>query len=233
MTRGFDAPGRIGSAGTAWTWPATPGSRSTRPGGHGGIRRRARGQTGGLGGPSGRSAHQPEPVQAVVRPGQVVDSAVRWAGWSPGIPVARQRPACTGVRCGGRAARITSTRWVCSPVPRFGSNRSVRRGVSLIVDGTQPRDGDVGVELGGGQRRVAEKAPEPPADPHRLRAGGSPRCAAARAVRYRARRRRRRRSGAPPCGPAADRVCVRGCPAATPGPTPRWPDADGRRSASR
>ena len=43
-----------------------------------------------------------EPVQAAVRPGQLVDSGTRWGGWPPGIRAARWRRACTGERCGAR-----------------------------------------------------------------------------------------------------------------------------------
>ena len=97
---------------------------------------------------------------------------------------------------------------------------------------TQTRDRDVGVELRGRQRRVAQQFlhdAQVGAALQQMRGGAVPQPVRARC---RVRRRPRPRSGARRCGPAAGRADGRARRAAAPGPSPRWPARDGRRRAT-
>ena len=93
--------------------------------GHGGVRRGAGRQAGGLGGPPGRAADELRAGRCRrCGRGSWWPRARRWASWPPDIPAARPRPACTGVRCGARPPTpTTSIRSGCWPPHRFGSNR--------------------------------------------------------------------------------------------------------------
>ena len=64
-----------------------------------------------------------EPVDAVVRAGQLVDAGSAVGAVAPVIPGVVPRPACTGVRCGvRRRVPTTSTRWASSSPLPFGSS---------------------------------------------------------------------------------------------------------------
>ena len=90
--------------------------------------------------------------------------------------------------------RLLAVAWWCS-----GAR------VGLLVGLAEPVGGDVGVELRRRERGVARAAPGPSAGRRHPRAGGWPRCGAARGDRGRARPGRRRSGGGRGSGPPAGR----------------------------
>ena len=213
VVRGFDPPDstRRAPATAASTCSATPGQpvRAALPGTvdlrRAARRPRRRG---------GRPRRHPDDLRAGRRRRSPSGDARRRRATALGTPAsspartASPAPACTGAGSRGetyldplrlvgagpvrllplwrRRARPVGTvrRTPGSAVAaRAGSGPRVR----LLVGPAQPVGGDVGVELGGRQRGVARAAPGPSAGRRRPRAGGWPRCAAARAGRCRGR----------------------------------------------
>ena len=172
VTRAFDAPSPDWQHGhRGWTWPAPRSAGLPRRAGTvvfaGLLAGRAVvsvAHPGGL-----RTSYEPvESGQAFgVRPGQLVDVDTPMGRLLPGHPGCRSA-ACLhwGAMWGPACALITSTRWGCWPTPRSGLKPlGIRLAtglisgsrVGLVVHRPQPGHCDVGVELRGGQRRVAQQ----------------------------------------------------------------------------
>ena len=222
------SPGRVtlrrhGSPGAASWWsttarPGRPTSRSTAVG----ARSATRWPPGAVIGTAGAVRH-PLPARGLPALG---------AGRGRALP----RPAHPGRRRAGPAAAAVGgcrrpAAPAAAPVPRLpalrgrscGRRRSCGRsgpGVGLPVGLPQPVGGDVGVDLRGRQRGVAEQLLDACAGRRRPRAGGWRRCAAGRAARGRAHRARRRAGRAPACAPPAGRSARRGPRGTAPAPEP-------------